>query len=289
MSDYLKPVEDGLPMRLTGSWTVEKLDYLKRYIDMFITSMRTSKQKWRALNYIDLFAGPGKCILDNGGVHLGSPLLAMTARKPFSRYFFVDRARSNLEALRQRTAEKKSAQRCFFCGDSNAIVGDIVAQIQRIDSTYDQGAWSCLNLAFLDPDGLGLEWATVAKLTEVRTDLIIHYSQMGLERNMPIEVEKPEETTIDRFFGSRDWRKIYCEWRDKTGLHRQLLDHYKQNLKKLGYVEIEGDEEVWNEPLMRNTKNAPLYRLLFASRHPLGEKFWRTVSQRDVHGQGRLF
>ena len=158
-----------------------------------------------------------------------------------------------------------------------------------MNSSFVQGAWPCLNLAFLDPEGLELEWATVETLAHLRTDLIIHYSQMGLERYMPIAIEKSEETVVDRFFGSRDWREIYLEWRNKTGLHRQLIDFYKNNLKALGYVEIKGDDESWNEPLMRNTKNAPLYRLLFASKHELGEKFWRTVNQRDVHGQTRLF
>jgi hypothetical protein len=41
---------------------------------------------------------------------------------------------------------------------------------------------------------------------------------------------------------------------------------------------------------MRNAKkNAPLYRLLFASKNNLGNDFWRKVTKRNVHGQGRLF
>jgi hypothetical protein len=48
------------------------------------------------------------------------------------------------------------------------------------------------------------------------------------------------------------------------------MDHYKANLQKLGYEEVLRDDEVGDEPLIRNAKkNAPLYRLLFASKHPL--------------------
>lgn len=291
MVAYLEAAEDALPTRpARGNWVAQKLDYLARYLDMFITSMRTPKQKWRALNYIDLFAGPGKCQMDTGEIYLGSPLLALTAKKPFSHYFFADLEPSNIAALQQRTAASPQSANChFYTGDSNIIVHQIVTKIQTMNSSFVQGAWPCLNLAFLDPEGLELEWATVETLAHLRTDLIIHYSQMGLERYMPIAIEKSEETVVDRFFGSRDWREIYLEWRNKTGLHRQLIDFYKNNLKALGYVEIKGDDESWNEPLMRNTKNAPLYRLLFASKHELGEKFWRTVNQRDVHGQTRLF
>jgi hypothetical protein len=58
----------------------------------------------------------------------------------------------------------------------------------------------------------------------------------------------------------------------------------------VGYQEVRRDDEVGDEPLMRNVKRkAPLYRLLFASKHPLGETFWRAITRRDVHGQARLF
>ena len=39
----LKPVEDGHFLRPSGGWAIEKLDYLRRYIDVFETSM---KDKW---------------------------------------------------------------------------------------------------------------------------------------------------------------------------------------------------------------------------------------------------
>ena len=39
MQDYLEPVEDGLPMRKSGPWAKEKLDYLERYTNVFVTSM----------------------------------------------------------------------------------------------------------------------------------------------------------------------------------------------------------------------------------------------------------
>ncbi len=44
------------------------------------------------------------------------------------------------------------------------------------------------------------------------------------------------------------------------------------------------------EPLIRNiVRQAPLYRLLFASKHPLGQEFWENIVQRNVYGQRRLF
>ncbi len=64
------------------------------------------------------------------------------------------------------------------------------------------------------------------------------------------------------------------------------MDHYKDNLKQLGYKEVLRDDETGDEPLIRNSqKNAPLYRLLFASKHPLGNDFWHKVVSRNVYGQ----
>jgi len=88
MQRYLEPQDDGLLTRSSGSWAVSKLDYLARYIDVFETSMR---QKWAIRNYIDLMAGPGKDrVRDSGAILLGSPLLALVTRYPFTGYFFVD-------------------------------------------------------------------------------------------------------------------------------------------------------------------------------------------------------
>ena len=122
-------------------------------------------------------------------------------------------------------------------------------------------------------------------------DLIINYPQGGLNRAMKSAFDHEADTAVDKFFGDRTWRKIYKKYlvNRRMGLHRQLIDLYQNKLKELGYIEVRRDDEVGDEPLIRNAKrNAPLYRLLFASKHPLGEKFWHAITQRDIHGQLRL-
>jgi three-Cys-motif partner protein len=281
MEAYLQPQDDGLPMRESGPWVAEKLDYLKRYIDVFETSMR---KKWSTRHYIDLFAGPGKCVCRKTGlVYLGSPLLALTTEHPFTDYFFADIDPDSISVLQQRCNASPHSTRIRFTGDdANRVARRIVEQIQGIPS---------LNLAFLDPDGLELQWETVATLAQIeRLDLIIHYSQMGLNRAMPKVFRAESLSDIDHFFGDTEWRTIYEKYRrhEEQFLHRQLMDYYKRKLRRLGYRETLRDDEVGAEPLIRNEKNAPLYRLLFASKHPLGLEFWQKVVRRDVYGQGRL-
>lgn len=285
---YLKAQNDDLLMRPAKPWTAVKLDYLARYLAMFTTAMR--ERPWRALNYIDLFAGSGKCQGENNDISLGSPLLALATPKPFDHYFFVDLDSSNIQALQQRCQSSPYADRVqYFTEDCNAAVHQIAEEIQCLDSHYLPGRWSCLNLVFLDPYGLEVQWETVKTLAQLRTDLIIHYSQMGIQRNMPKDIDNPTETVIDRFFGTRAWREIYRQEYNKSGLYGELISFYKQNLCALGYVEVKSEDELLRVPLMHNTKNATLYGLIFASKSQLGEKFWREVTNRDVHGQHRLF
>ncbi|MBN1878125.1 MAG: three-Cys-motif partner protein TcmP [Anaerolineae bacterium] len=283
---YLEAQDDGLLMRPMKDWAAEKLDYLERYLDMFTTAMRN--KKWRALNYIDLFAGPGKCQHENNNnVQLGSPLLALTRKKAFDHYFFIDLDPDNIQALQQRCSQSPYADRIqYFRKDCNEAVHCITEEIQRINKRYIEDLWPCLNLAFLDPEGLELDWETVETLAQLRTDLVIHYSQMGLQRYMPIAIEDPNETSIDRFFGCRDWRNIYKQSQDNSRAYGELLNLYQRNLYNLGY---KGKDEVGRLPLMRNTKNAPLYYLVYASKSDLGKKFWHEVTKRNVYGQQRLF
>lgn len=291
MQAYLQPQDDGLLMRPFGSWVIEKLDYLERYINIFVTSMRD--KPWRGMHYVDLFAGPGKCYVSEiKDVYLGSPLIALNASYPFTGYFFVDLESDNIAALQQRCSASPVCDRVrCFVGDSNIVVQEIVKRISTIDREFIPGRWPSLNLAFLDPQGLDLHWNTVASLAKLnRMDLIVHYPQMGLGRSMSQAFKAKEQTKVDLFFGETKWREIYEAWQDKPGLHRQLIDYYKERLRRLGYEEVLRGDETGYEPLMRSTKKrAPLYRLLFASKHALGHDFWHKVTRRDVYGQTRLF
>jgi three-Cys-motif partner protein len=236
MDRYLLPENDGLQIRSFGKWTKEKLHYLERYINMFETSMR--QMRWCARCYIDPFAGKGKYRIENQkDVFLGSPLIALTTKHPFTHYFFVDLDQENISVLQERCSAVPKITKRFFIGDANQKVNEIVAQIKSIERNRPKGTWSSLNLAFLDPDGLELEWQTISTLATVtKMDLIIHYSQSGLTRNFDNYVHAEEETIIDRFFGDLEWRHIYERYRVKepTGVHRHLIDHYKSKLVDLG-------------------------------------------------------
>lgn len=285
MDTYLLPEEDGLPMRSSGRWVNEKLDYLERYID---ASQHATYKKWMTRRYIDLFAGPGKCKVDQpGAIYLGSPLLALTTRYSFTDFFFVDLDPESLDSLRKRCESSPLfGQIQFFNEDANTAVKKIVDSIRTTDRSRKA---SSLNLAFLDPQRLNLKWSTVVALASVpRMDLLIHYPQMGFKRTLDL-ASKQDEHQLDQFFGDKEWRKVYEKNNDPSIVERDLLIYYKGKLQKLGYTKVRQGEETGNEPPIRNTRRGILYRLVFASRDPLGDKLWSEVIRRDAYGQRRLF
>lgn len=77
-------VDDGYLAPEIGSWGEDKYDLVKKYAQMFATSM---KKKWNTRIYIDLFSGPGRArIKRSRKIVLGSPLLAMDIQDPFDRH-----------------------------------------------------------------------------------------------------------------------------------------------------------------------------------------------------------
>lgn len=240
MEKYLLPEDDGLPARTFGKWTTVKLDYLQRYIDLFETSMRS--KPWCARCYIDLFSGTGKYQIENqNSFHLGSALIALTTKHPFTHYFFVDESQENIETLSERCTKSTKVNKRFYVGDANHRVREIVKEIKAIDRNRTKDQWTSLNLAFLDPDGLELEWETVKTLASVnKMDLIIFYSQSGLTRNFDNCLNSDTDTVIDKFFGDREWRTIYKSSKlgETLGVHRKLIDYYKHKLTTLKYVDV---------------------------------------------------
>lgn len=257
-----------------------------RYIEIFETSMR---EKFPTRFYVDLLAGPGKNrIRSSNEIVIGSPLISLTTKYPFSNYVFNEYDSRMLEVLKARTEIYKNQNDIeYFNQDCNLIVDSIV---NKINSTSPNS----LNLSFLDPEGLEVKWTTIEKLASVKKmDLILYYPQEGLARNIKNFCRSSNWCILDDFFGDEKWREIYLalEKENKTkNIHRILIDFINTKLSNLGYVDFSTDHYSEIEPLIRSTyRNAPLYRLLFASKHPLGLEFWKKVVAKKPSGQRSLF
>jgi three-Cys-motif partner protein len=189
----------------------------------------------------------------------------------------VDQDLTSLQAAVAR------ANRCGFAGhmtrihgDANEIVSDIVSAIPPYS----------LNIAFVDPYSLDINYKTIETLARNRTlDLIILFSdRIDLQRNID-DVYLPQQSSkLDSFLGPEsNWRKRYLALDDRTGpkVRGLFADIYRDQLGRLGYEHTES----W--PL--TGPQGPMFRLFFASKHPLGLKFCRIALKEDFEGNKGLF
>ncbi len=265
---------DGLTIRSSGTWVREKLYYLERYLDIFSVGM---KRKWLGkLYYVDLFAGPGQCLVRDTKEEIdGSPLIALKFN--FAKYFFIEADRICYEALderAQRRAPEKYNRVKILYGDCNKKIDEI-----KISP-------SNLGLAFIDPTGVSpLAFDTVKKLTVNRKiDLIINFHEgMGIRMNLH-QYTKKDGSALDSFMGSDRWRQRFRKAPTTIDqVCREIAAEYRENLQKLGYQVFEDDQIP-----IKSDQNTLLYYLLFASKHRKGSEFWRKIGEIDARGQRKL-
>lgn len=266
---YLLPEPDGLPTRESHNYARYKHATLQHYLSITNTAMRS--KPWASRNYIDLQAGPGKITIGNETL-LGSPLIALRAPYPADHFFFNELNESLCSALAKRVSASPLAERVTILNaDLNEIITQVCDEIRQQDRAAQQsGRWSTLNVAFLDPEGLELHWDTVAQLAKMkRMDLIITFPTGGLLRT----IGKGYYDSVSKFFGTPEWKTAY----EAAGTMRKraLIDFYRQKLEQFGY-NIEIDPEWGSHDLrVKNSKNVEVYSLVFASKHPLGDKLWK--------------
>ncbi len=259
---------DGNMAMVAGPWAKGKLHYIRRYCYIFNTGM---KDKWETRTYIDLFSGPGRCIIEETGEEIdGSPLIALQCGVPFTHYFFNDVNASFMDSLRKRVSSTSSANIRYFNIDCNEVVDYLLPQLPP----------SSLDFCFIDPFGWEIKFNSIRKLTtRRRMDIAITFHTGEMKR---VAGSAPEE--LDDFFDGPSWREEYKTESQKRGRQkgRVLLDIYEQRLRNIGYQAF--DDNI----LVRTTNGLHLYYLLFASKHERGADLWHNISQKSHTGQLRL-
>jgi three-Cys-motif partner protein len=246
---------DGLPIRDSGPWIETKLRLLAYYAQMFATGM---KFKWKSRVYLELFSGPGKCVIRNTGKEeSGSPLKVISHE--FTKFIFTEMNVSGADALAKRLEPFKNASLAeIWCGDCAEAIHKI--QIPAGSLTF----------AFIDPTGIGhAPFSMIETLHQkTRCDLLINIQHgMGIKMNIhQYTPDADEQSALTKFLGNDSWKRLPRH--NARDFFRGVLDLYKQQLDVLGFKS--GGREV----LISNDHNTPLYLLLFASKHPKGNEFW---------------
>jgi three-Cys-motif partner protein len=223
---------------------------------------------------VDLFAGPGKCRIRETKEEIdGSPLIAL--KFDFAKYFFFESDTACYEALAARVKARAPQK------DVKIVLGDCNDEIDQI-----QPPSSSLGLAFIDPTGVSpLAFETIRILAhERKIDLIINFHEgMGIRMNIHQHAKK-EGGALDSFVGSSRWRQLFKEAPSSIDeVCREITKEFQDNLRELHYGTIDRDHIP-----VRTDQNSLLYYLIFASKHPRGNEFWRKITLINPYGQRRF-
>ena len=267
----LVTASDGLPALVTGQWSLDKHDYIHRLADIFSTGMK-NRSRYRC--FIDLFAGPGRCVIEDSQTEFpGSPLQAIDIRSRFTHYLFNDINSGSIDALRCRVANLNAPPApLYFIQDCNGVVPGLRQALPPANES--------LELAVIDAWSWEMSFDALASLTQGRRmDLVVTFPIGFIKRNWKKQLDR-----LDKFLGGDNYKQAFLRamGQDPGKASRILLDYYEGRLKDIGYEHP--NDEVW----IPNTRQVKLYHMVFASKHPRGNEFWQKIINRSPKGQYRL-
>lgn len=266
----------------------DKYFFLEQYLNASCEARRKFADKGNAV-FIDLFAGPGRCIVKNERREIDSGGMRALKRDkaPFNEYFYFDINKANTDTLGERIDRKFN--RHIRHGDSNMLVNDFGAELLKQYYRY--------HFAFIDPFGpQGLKFNTLRELAKLnRMDMLIHFPIGAIKRNLRTWV-KSTNTILDEFLGTNKWREE-IQGLPRKEISKTLIDVFKEQLKSIGYPEeglkmASSDEDIYTglpTVPVRNARNVDLYVLILASKHGLAQKIWNSIIKYSPDGQKSFF
>jgi three-Cys-motif partner protein len=282
---------DGLIARDNGAWAKDKLAFLDEFVPPALTATSKKLQRY----YVDLFAGPGKNIdVDTGDEFDGSALRVLPMRSPrdarvhFTHAKLVNLDSDDHDALRVRVDRLFEAGACPMPrGHVEHLQADANQVIFRILRDIDPEAYALVFADIEKPNQW--PWDSVRALRSLghkSIDLYLLFPlTMGINRlvswnRASAEVNAPAMT---RFYGNEDWRPI-VEQRitdaQAADMRRHLLDLYMNQLRGLGWDFVQVARDI------KRVGEAGLYKMIYASAHPAGERIatW-SAGQADKKNQ----
>lgn len=143
-------------------------------------------------------------------------------------------------------------------------------------------------LIFLDPFSMNTEWTTIEQIAETKAlEVFMNFPVMALNRtalpNDPYALTESQIERMNRFWGSTEWRDdIYEQVQTLFGpVEMKIHSTTGQRLGKLFKKRLEQAYPFVTDPLvMTNSRNAPLYCLIFAGHNSTGAKIVQDIFRR---------
>jgi three-Cys-motif partner protein len=250
-----------------GPWSEVKLDIVREYAQAY--SQILSAQKWPRLHhvYIDAFAG--------AGVHKsrstkefvpGSPLNALNVSPAFSEYHFIDINQARVGALQQVAQRRTNV--FVHEGDCNQVLlTEVFPKVLYED--FRRG------LCLLDPYGLHLDWRVIYTAGQMKSvEIFLNFPIMDMNMNVlkhnPETVPPEQAERMTRYWGDESWKSAaYSTTGNLFGFEEKTDNEAITEAFRKRLLSIAGFKHVSQPLAMRNSRDAVVYYLFFASPKPV--------------------
>lgn len=267
------------PFDQIGYWSELKLDIIKEYAVAYSRILSAQKKPSLDHIYIDAFAGAGVHLSRASGEFVpGSPVNALLINPPFRQYHFIDLDKQKVAAL--DALAKKRPDVHIYHGDCNRVL---------LDRVLPQAKWEDYHraLCILDPYGLHLDWKVIAEAGRMRSvEVFLNFPVADINRNVLWRdrkgVSADQVRRMNRFWGDESWERVAYKpspqeqlWgppAEEKASNEAIADAFRKRLK-----EAAGFSNVPKPIAMRNTQNAVVYYLYFASHKPVAEGIVRDI------------
>lgn len=261
-------------MREWQPHSFEKISIFTDYIAAFVKAAQRAPNRI----YIDAFAGDTINVLrTTGEAFSGSAEIALSVEPPFTYAALFETDRERADGLRHLAERYPGRDVDVFEGDCNALMHHALAKAPVQAPTF----------AFLDPDGMELDWRTVTLLADhkrgespYKIEMWILLSTSGLIRMLGDLRDRQDaarnEQRVQRLYGaSGPWERVREARRsgeltaDETRQAYMFL--YMDRLAGLGYAHLLA------RPI-HNTRGE-LYVMVFATDNPAGSTIMRWAQE----------
>ena len=253
-----------------GPWSEVKLEIIRKYAAAYTAIL--SKKKFKFF-YIDGFAGAGTHVSKTTGELVpGSPLNALRVSPPFQHYYLIDSSGSRISSLEKQIGNREDVT--LRRGDCNDVLLTEIFPLVRYEH-YERA------LCLLDPYGLHLNWEVMRQAGQMRTiDLFLNFPTMDMNMNAlhrrPGTAEREQIARMNAFWGDESWRDVAYRPASQEDLFGdpelqkvpmdEIANAFRTRLRK-----VAGFKHVPKPVPMRNSTNAIVYYLFFASHQPVAD------------------
>jgi three-Cys-motif partner protein len=249
-----------------GSWTIEKLNILGKYLEAYTTALKN--QRFRKI-YIDAFAGTGDvtCKIDKQTeIDIeGSARIALQTKTSFDEYIFIELNIDYAEKLNKLKEEfpEKADKIIIINEDCNTYL----KQLCKNTDWYKNRA-----VLFLDPYGMQVEWNTVKDIANTSAiDLwyLFPFSAVNRLLKKDGKINEKHKERLDKMLGDTNWFKEFYEPDMQLTFFDEDTYYKKVNKESMtNYIKSRLSTTfpaiAQNPRILCNSKNSPLFLFCFA-------------------------